>query len=53
MIAVTMDDDKVYCNGAARTSQKVFKAVFDEVRANKPGFLEICEKQGVTPFKQE
>lgn len=53
MIAVTMDDEKVFTNGAARKSQKVFKAVFDEVRANKPGFLAICEKQGVTPFKQE
>ena len=53
MIAVTMDDEKVITNGAAKKSKKVFKAVFDEVRANKPGFLTICEKQGVTPFKQE
>lgn len=53
MVAVTMDDEKVYCNGAARTSQKVYKQVFDEVRANKPGFSQICEKQGITPFKQE
>jgi hypothetical protein len=38
MIAVTMDDEKVTTNGAASKSKKVFKAVFDEVRANKPGF---------------
>ena len=53
MVAVTMDDEKVITNNAASKSKKVFKAVFDEVRANKPGFSTICEKQGVTPFKQE
>ncbi len=53
MVAVTMDDEKVITNNAASKSKKVFKAVFDEVRANKPGFSIICEKQGVTPFKQE
>ena len=53
MIAVTMDDEKVITNSAASKSKKVFKAVFDEVRANKPGFSAICEEQGVTPFKQE
>lgn len=53
MVAVTMDDEKVVTNRAASKSKKVFKAVFDEVRANKPGFSAICEKQGVTPFKQE
>ena len=53
MVAVTMDDEKVTTNGAASKSKKVFKAVFDEVRANKPGFSTICESQGVTPFKQE
>ena len=53
MIAVTMDDEKVVTNRAASKSKKVFKTVFDEVRANKPGFSAICEKQGVTPFKQE
>ena len=53
IIAVTMDDEKVTTNSAASKSGKVFKAVFEEVRANKPGFSAICEKQGVTPFKQE
>lgn len=53
MIAVTMDDEKVICNRAAKAVKKVFKAVFEEVRANKPGFSEICEKQGITPYKQE
>ena len=52
-MAVTLDDEKVFCNGSAAKAKKVFKDVFGEVRANKPGFLKICEKQGVTPFKQE
>ena len=53
LVAVTMDDEKVVHNKAAHKTKKVYEAVFDEVRANKPGFSEICEKQGVTPFKQE
>ena len=40
-------------NEASPLVKKVFKDVFGEVRANKPGFSKICEKQGITPFKQE
>lgn len=53
LIAVTMEDEKVFCNRASAKSKKVFSDVFDEVRANKPGFSEICAEQGVTPFQQE
>lgn len=53
LVAVTLDDEKVFCNGSAAKAKKVFKDVFGEVRANKPGFSKICEKQGITPFKQE
>ncbi len=53
MMAVTMEDEVVITNSAARQSKKVLKEVFKEVRANKPGFLAICEKQGVAPLKQE
>ncbi len=53
LVAVTMDDEHIVCNGAARKNHKVYKATFEEVRANKPGFFAICKEQGITPFKQE
>lgn len=53
MVAVTLEDEKVFCNASAKKSKKAFLEVFGEVKAGKPGFSEICRKQGVTPFKQE
>ncbi len=53
LVAVTMDDEKIVCNGASRKNVKAYKSTFEDVRANKPGFFAICERQGITPFKQE
>ncbi len=48
----SMEDTDVCLNGAGRTLKKLYKSVFEEVRAGKPGYREALEKQGLQSFKQ-
>lgn len=51
---ISMEDEMVYLSKAMKKDdKKIFKAVFEEVKEGKDGFLAICEKQGVKPFSQE
>lgn len=51
---ISMVDEKIYLSKAMKKEdKKIFKSVFEEVKAGKDGFLAICEKQGVKPFSQE
>lgn len=49
----SMEDEAVCLNGAGRTLKKLYKSVFEEVNAGKPGFREALEKQGIESFKQQ
>lgn len=53
IIASAMEEENVVACPQAKDMIKVFKDTFESVKAGKPGFTEICEKQGVTPFAQE
>ncbi len=48
----SMEDTDVCLNGAGRTLKKLYKSVFEEVRAGKLGYREALEKQGLQSFKQ-
>lgn len=49
----SMEDEAVCVNGAGRTLKKLYKSVFEEVKAGKPGYREALEKQGIESFKQQ
>ncbi len=49
----SMEDENVTLNGAGRTLKKLYKSVFADVKAGKPGYLETLEKQGRESFKQQ
>ena len=53
LAVASMEDERVTLNGAARTLKKLYKDVFAEVKAGKPGYLEALEKQGIESFKQK
>ena len=48
----SMEDIDVCLNGAGRTLKKLYKSVFEEVRAGKPGYREALKEQGLESFKQ-
>ncbi len=50
---VSMEDRRVVCNRAASKKEKVLKEVFADVDAGKPGFQEICDRDGIEAFRQE
>jgi hypothetical protein len=52
ILCVTLDDEKYICNRYAKDKKKLFLQIFEDIRAGRPGFKEICEKTGSTPFKQ-
>ena len=53
LAVASMEDENICLNGAARTLKKLYKAVFQEVKAGRPGYREELEKQGVESFRQQ
>lgn len=53
IIAASMESQQVIASPQAKEMIKIFKNVFGEVKEGKPGFDEICQKQGVSAFVQE
>ena len=49
----SMEDEKVCLNAAGRTLKKLYRSVFEEVKAGKTGYREALEKQGIESFKQQ
>jgi hypothetical protein len=52
ILCVSLEDEKYISNRYAKDKKKLFKQVFDDIKAGRPGFREICEKTGSEPFKQ-
>ncbi len=53
LAVATMEDEKAYVNRINHASLKIYRNIFDEVKAGKPGYQEILEKQGIESFHQE
>ena len=51
--AASMEDESICLNGAGRSLKKLYKSIFADVKAGKPGYREALEKQGIESFKQE
>lgn len=49
----SMEDEKVCVNGMGRSLKKLYRSVFEEVKAGKSGYREALEKQGIESFKQQ
>lgn len=52
MVCATMEDEKVYTNFVARSSKKVYKSIFQDVKNGKPGFKQIVAEQNIELKKQ-
>lgn len=53
ILAVSLEDEKYYSNYYGRDKKKMFKQVFDDIKAGKPGFHQIMAEQGIKPYSQE
>lgn len=53
LAVVSIEDEKVITNAMGRTLKKMYRDIFKDVRAGKPGYQEILEKQGIESFKQD
>lgn len=53
LAVASMEDEAVCVNAMGRSLKKLYRSVFKEVRAGKPGYREALEKQGIESFKQE
>ena len=53
IMCVTVDDRKYCSNYYGRSKKKMFYKVFEDVLQGKPGFAQVMEEKGLTPFKQE
>ena len=48
---VCMDDESIFTNRTGRKKKTVLREVFKEVKENKIGFDEMCEKQNIQAYK--
>ena len=50
---VSMEDEAVCVNSMGRSLKKMYRGVFEDVKAGKSGYLEALKKQGAESFKQQ
>lgn len=53
MVLVDIASEKVYTNYQARKGKKLFLETFEDVKAGKITFSQMCVKHEITPFTQE
>lgn len=53
ILCVSLADREYYSNYYGRDKKKMFKRIFADVEQGKPGFDQVMEESGLTPFKQE
>lgn len=49
----SMEDEAVCVNSMGRSLKKMYRGVFEDVKAGKPGYLETLKEQGAESFKQQ
>lgn len=53
ILCASMEDRKFYSNYYGRSKKEIFEGVFRDIDEGKPGFLQIIEEKGISPYKQE
>lgn len=53
ILCASMEDRKFYSNFHGRSKKNIFEGVFRDIDEGKPGFKQIIEERGITPYKQE
>lgn len=53
ILCASMEDRKFYSNFYGRSKKDIFEGVFRDVDEGKPGFQQIIEERGISPYKQE
>lgn len=53
IMCVSMEDHKYISNYQGRSKKELFRRVFSDVEQGKPGFAQVMEENGLTPFKQQ
>ena len=53
IMCVSMEDRKYISNYQGHSKKELFRRVFSDVDQGKPGFAQVMEENGLTPFKQQ
>lgn len=53
LMCVSLDNRKYISSYHGKKKKDLFLRVFDDVDQNKPGFAQVMEEKGLTPFTQE
>lgn len=53
IMCASMEDRKFYSNYHGRSKKDIFEGVFKDVDEGRPGFKQITEEKGISPYKQE
>lgn len=52
ILCVSMEDQKFVSNWHGRRKKEIFDGTFEDVKAGKPGFTQVMEERGLSPYKQ-
>lgn len=52
VLCISLEDKKYVSNRYSKDKKKIFEQVFTDIEKGRPGFKEICDNTGVSPFKQ-
>lgn len=53
IMCASMEDFKFTSSYHGRKKKEIFSSVFTEVKEGKPGFKQVMEEKGLSPYKQE
>lgn len=53
IMCVSMEDSQFTSSYHGRKKKEIFSGVFTEVKEGKPGFKQVMEEKGLSPYKQE
>lgn len=53
IMCASMEDFRFISSRHGRKKKEIFTGVFTEVKEGKPGFKQVMEEKGLTPYKQE
>lgn len=53
VMCVSLDDRRYISSYHGKKKKALFLRVFDDIDQNKPGFAQVMEEKGLTPYRQE
>ena len=53
ILCASMEDRKFISNRYGRGKKEIFAGTFADVEEGKPGFLQVMEEKGLSPYRQQ